>query len=245
MKFKIFVVMMMLGFVSIGFSLTGNEVLAKAEALMTAPKDSYGLATMTLGKTDGTGKEIREMEMWMAGKEKRVIKFKKPASVKGIGLLVSGDNEMYVYLPAQKKIRRISGGSKNDDFQGTDFSYEEMGSYDYQKDYNATIVSEDDKVYNLKLTRKSDSEKRYTSMTMNIRKLDFVPNNINMYEGDTLIKVLTISEIKVIGEYTTPVFIRIENKVKKHYTEMQISDLKFDQELEEAGKFTKRFLKKK
>ncbi len=245
MKRKWFAVLLLLaGITGVNYGLTGDEVLSRVETLMTKAKDSYGLATMTLGSTEGGSQEVRQLEMWMAGKDKRVIKFVKPASMKDIGLLVNGEEEMYVYLPAQKKVRRISGGAKNEDFQGTDFSYDEMGSYEYKKDYTASVDSEDDTTYHLTLTRKSGSEKTYTTMKMTVNKQNFVPTYAEMYQDSTLVKVLKVGEIKEIKGYIMPVNIRVENKVKKHYTEMKIDDLQFDQGLEAADTFSLRFLKK-
>ncbi len=228
----------------LSFAITGDEVLTKVETLMTKSKDSYGLATMTLGSIEGGSKEVRQLEMWMAGKDKRIIKFLKPASVMGIGLLVSGPTEMYVYLPALKKIRRISGGARNEDFQGTDFSYDEMGSYEYKKDYTADIESENSSSYTLILKRKPGSEKTYTSMKMVVSKENYVPIRAEMYDGTTLVKVLSVGEVKEVKGYIMPVFLRVENRVKQHYTEMTIENLQFDQGLEDQDVFSQRFLKK-
>ena len=60
-----------------------------------------------------------------------------------------------------------------------------------------------------------------------------------------LTKILTISGVQTKGQYLVPVAIRMEDVVKKHYTEMKMEDLKFDQGLEAQQVFTKRFLKKR
>jgi outer membrane lipoprotein-sorting protein len=226
------------------YALSGEEILAKVESSLTGPKDYECTATMTLANTDGSKKEERTLKIWAAGSDREVIKFLSPAGVNGIGLLAEGANEMYLYLPAQNKIRRVEGGSKNDDFQGTDFSYNEMGSYEYKKDFSAEVTKEDDTEYVLTLARKAGSDKPYDKMVMTVAKADFVPQKIELYQNNTLKKVLTISEVNKTGTYIVPVKIRMENVAKGHYTEIVMSGIKFDQNLAGKDVFTKRFLKK-
>jgi outer membrane lipoprotein-sorting protein len=227
------------------FAVTGDEVIAKVEEILSAPKDTESKSEMVLANADGSAKEKRVLKMWMAGKDQRVIKFMEPAGIEGIGLLVSGEDEMYLYLPAMNKIRRIEGGSKNEDFQGTDFSYNEMGAYEYKKDYSTQLKSEDAQAYTLELVRNPGSDRKYSKLMMTVDKSNFVPKKIDLYDGGSIVKVMTISSVKEEGNYRFPAVIRMDNLVKKHYTEITISDTKFDQGLEGKEVFCKRFLKKK
>jgi outer membrane lipoprotein-sorting protein len=227
------------------FGLTGDEILAKAEQALAGPKDYEGLSTMVLANSDGTQKEQRSLRIWISGKEKRVIKFVSPPGIEGIGLLTESSDEMYLYLPAQNKIRRIEGGSKNDDFQGTDFSYNEMGSFDYKKDYAAEVTAEDDASWTLALVKKAGVDRPYDRLVMVVDKADYVPRTIEMYRSTRMQKLLSILEVKKTDAYMVPTRLRMENREKKHYTEMTISDIRFDQGLEAKDVFSKRFLKKK
>jgi hypothetical protein len=66
--------------------------------------------------------------------------FQNPRDVAGTGYLSfsyddeSKDDDMWLYLPAMRRVRRITGSGKNDDFMGTDFTYEDMGSRSLAKD---------------------------------------------------------------------------------------------------------------
>jgi hypothetical protein len=57
--------------------------------------------------------------------------FNSPRDVAGTGCLSfsyddeSKDDDIWLYLPAMKRVRRITGSGKNDDFMGTDFTYED------------------------------------------------------------------------------------------------------------------------
>jgi outer membrane lipoprotein-sorting protein len=227
------------------FGLSGEEILAKVEQTLTGPKDYEGTSVMMLANSDGTGKEQRSLKVWIAGGEKRVIKFTSPAGIEGIGLLTEGPGEMYLYLPSQNKIRRIEGGSMNEDFQGTDFSYNEMGSFDYKKDYAAELKAEDEAAWTLSLAKKAGADRIYDELVMVVGKSDYVPQRIEMYAKGRMLKILTILEVTKSGSYQVPARLRMENLDKKHYTEMTMSSLKFDQGLEAKDVFSKRFLKKK
>ncbi|MBN2352672.1 MAG: outer membrane lipoprotein-sorting protein [Spirochaetales bacterium] len=224
---------------------TGNEILAKVENALTGPEDYEATAVMTLADTGGGRKETRELKIWIAGNNKRVIKFLSPAGIKGIGLLSVGENSMHLYLPAQNKIRMISGSVKNENFQGTDFSYNEMSSYEYRDDYSAVVQSEDADAWTLLLTKKPGSEREYEKLVMTVDKKDFVPRRIELFRNGAPAKILTISEVRTEGKYLVPTAIRMEDVAKKHYTEMTLQDLAFDQGLEGKDVFSKRFLKKR
>ncbi len=67
------------------------------------------------------------------GKEKRTVLFyKSPRNVKGTGFLTidypeaEKEDDQWIYLPAMRKVRRISAAARGDYFMGTDFTYDEI-----------------------------------------------------------------------------------------------------------------------
>jgi outer membrane lipoprotein-sorting protein len=58
---------------------------------------------------------------------KLLVKFSTPADIKGTGFLqvehIEGDDDLWIYLPALKKSRRLVANNKKDSFVGSDFSY--------------------------------------------------------------------------------------------------------------------------
>src|SRR5882762_7011693 len=57
----------------------------------------------------------------------RMTRFLEPADVKGtVSLLIEHaekDDDIWIYLPSVKKVRRLVSSNKKDSFVGTDFSY--------------------------------------------------------------------------------------------------------------------------
>jgi hypothetical protein len=58
---------------------------------------------------------------------KFVVRFTTPADIRGTGFLQvehsEGDDDLWIYLPALKKSRRLVANNKKDSFVGSDFSY--------------------------------------------------------------------------------------------------------------------------
>lgn len=61
------------------------------------------------------------------GGNRRVVRFTGPADIAGTSVLTvenaGADDDIWVYLPALKKVRRLPASSRKDAFVGTDFSY--------------------------------------------------------------------------------------------------------------------------
>ena len=76
----------------------------------------------------------------------RMTRFSSPADVKNtVSLLIEnaeGDDDIWIYLPALKKVRRLVAANKRDAFVGTDFSYGDMIGHKVD-DWQHTIAGEE------------------------------------------------------------------------------------------------------
>lgn len=94
-------------------------------------------ATVVLNITEKGG-SIRNRTISMTtksyadGLEKRMIRFIEPADVRGTSMLVfdnkNSTDEMWIYLPALKKTRRIVTSEKGKSFMSSEFSNADMAS---------------------------------------------------------------------------------------------------------------------
>src|SRR5262245_30239495 len=98
------------------------------------PRDSRGDVTMTLINESGT-KRVRQTtsltKLLPNGvDQRRMVRFLSPADVKGTATLMiehsDGDDDIWIYLPALHKVRRLVANNKKDSFVGTDFSYSDI-----------------------------------------------------------------------------------------------------------------------
>ncbi len=222
---------------------TGDKILKKVEDAMNAPNDRIANINLTLIDKDGDSK-VRKIKMWQLGKEKRLIRFLSPADVKGVGFLVFSDNEMYLYMPAFKKIRRIASHVKNESFMGTDFSYNDIGKCQYTKDFTAKIEKETEKEYVLKLTPTPKSDIDYAKLIMRVNKTHYIPSKVEYYsKKGTVLKVMENEDTEKIDGYWTPKKVTMKNLKIQHSTVMELGIVTHDTGLE-ASMFTKRMLKR-
>ena len=95
---------------------------------------SEAIATMIIYDNSGH-KRIRKTKQVTklfdkGNTEKKLIKFMAPADVKGTGFLTFDykikDDDMWLYMPALRKTRRIVSSEKAKSFMGSEFSYADM-----------------------------------------------------------------------------------------------------------------------
>ena len=107
-----------------------DEIMQK-NLLATKVADSTSRSTFRLINASGQ-ERIRETEgetKLIAGTtdNRRLVNFSSPSDVRGTKTLLiehsAADDDMWIYLPAMKKVRRLVSSNKKDSFVGTDFSY--------------------------------------------------------------------------------------------------------------------------
>ena len=79
---------------------------------------------------------IRTLEIEADG-DKSLIIFDTPRDVKGTAFLnfthKTGDDDRWLYLPALKRVKRISSRNKSGSFMGSEFAYEDISSQELEK----------------------------------------------------------------------------------------------------------------
>jgi uncharacterized protein (DUF2384 family) len=225
------------------FALTGNQVLERVDSTLTSPSDGVVKAQMILKENSGREK-VRTLKIWSKEETKRLIRFLEPEDVKGVGFLSLSEEEMYLYLPAFHKIRRIASHIKNESFMGSDFSYEDMGSAKYSDDFDADLKEENESQYILQLKRRESGDSYYPKVIMYVRKSNFVPDSILFFDEKLKpLKILRYRKVEKIKGYWTPTFLEMENLKNRHMTLMKILEADFDVGLSDKL-FTKRYLRR-
>ena len=69
--------------------------------------------------------------------DRSLFVFGRPRNVRGTGFLVhahkTGPDDQWLYLPALKRVKRISSSKQSGSFMGSEFSYEDMGAVEVEK----------------------------------------------------------------------------------------------------------------
>jgi hypothetical protein len=112
----------------------GWQVADYADRYDDGWKDEIWQGRMELFDANGDSVLRQVLRMLLEGDEgdKSIVRFVSPAEIKGVAALThehpgtSDDN--WLYLPASKRVRRISGANKTASFQGTEFTYEDLST---------------------------------------------------------------------------------------------------------------------
>lgn len=93
---------------------------------------------LTTRREEETRRELRAKFLEVPDNgEKSLMIFDTPKDVKGTAFLSithkKGDDDQWLYLPALKRIKRISSRDKTSPFMGSEFSYEDIASQEIEK----------------------------------------------------------------------------------------------------------------
>ncbi len=118
----------------------GADIAAEAKRRTAGFIDSQESYTMTL--RDKKGRErtrrirMRSFEQANDGDWSLTI-FDEPADVKGTAFLVYTHglepDDQWIYLPALKRVKRISSRNRSGNFMGSEFAFEDMSSFEMEK----------------------------------------------------------------------------------------------------------------
>ena len=102
--------------------------------------DSSATMKMVLRNRHGdeSTREVRVRTLEVEGDgDKSLSIFDSPADVKGTAFLtfshILEPDDQWLYLPALKRVKRISSKNKSGPFMGSEFAYEDLGSQEVEK----------------------------------------------------------------------------------------------------------------
>ncbi|MBA7592119.1 hypothetical protein ES708_34296 [subsurface metagenome] len=217
-----------------------NAILKKMDDIMYSPKDMTGKTKIIL--IDKAGKQkTREANIIQKGNDKRIFRFFAPASQAGIAVLSLPNDVMYLYLPAFGKERRISSSVKNQNFAGTDFSYDDMESKPYSEKYTPKLVKTEGDVYILELNPISPKS-AYSRLIVKVHKTNYYPTYMEYYDKGNKKTKEAVYQFEKIDKYWNAKEIEMTDLRKNHITKMLMSDVKYDTGLTD-DEFTVRKLK--
>lgn len=118
----------------------GLAIAKEADLRDTGFQDSISNMTMELknkqGKTSTRKVRVKTLEVTGDG-DKGLSIFDKPNDIKGTASLTYSHalkpDEQWLYLPALKRIKRISSKNKSGPFMGSEFAYEDISSQEIEK----------------------------------------------------------------------------------------------------------------
>ena len=218
---------------------TGLDV-AMAIDEIAEPADMKAEITMILTNSRGKSRTSKIRMVSMGGAKQQIMWFLSPADDKGVAFLKieypDKDDDMRLWLPAFKKVRRISSRKKGDAFMGSDISYEDMttrniAEYDYTLLGRESVEGAD--CYILESIPKTGVESSYNRIVTWIDVENYTARKEETYDDKgKLLKKRTIKQID-IKSYTLPGEIFVENVQKEHTTMFIFENIEVDTGVEE------------
>ncbi len=231
--------------------LTGREIVKRAYNLPSGD-DQTSQLTMTLINKSGQTR-VRKIQQYtkdFGSVEKSIMFFMSPADVKNTSFMnwsyddENKEDDQWIYLPALKRVKRISSDSKSDYFMGSDFTYDDLGDRKLDADVHKLLREETVnglKCYVVESVSK-DEDYMYSKTITWIRKDNFVGVKKEFYDEDgELLKTLSIKEVKKISGYWIITHSEMNNIQKNHKTIIKLSNISINTGVP-ASKFTERMM---
>jgi len=238
---------------SVAFSqeMTADDIIQKVNDQFNT-ETNYAKSKMTIVTTSGQKRTFIQ-ESWSKDRgEKNLMRYLEPRRVKDQAvLMLNHADDIWMFFPRTQRVRKLATHAKKQKMQGSDFSYEDMGSGDaFIEDFTSKKLDDEQKeeqdCYKLELTRKPESNSSYSRLVMWIIKENFLPVVIKYYDDKDptyLLKTMVSSDFQVIDGIPTSMKVVMFNKNDNTQTEMELLEVKYNITLSDAM-FTERSLKK-
>lgn len=220
----------------------GDAALGKVDSALNKAKSNYFEYEATTSEAGKADKKVG-LNVFMKG-DKRMTEFVAPADLKGTKVLILSPAEMYVYLPAFGKVRRIASHTSDQSAFGMAFSSQELATQQYAGLYTATVASTSDKEVKLTLTPKAGQTPPYSKLDVTVAKDKNVPTEIKYYNSDAkLVKTETRTGYTCESDVCTPGTLKMVDHTKNLTTTMSRKKWKVNEAIADEV-FTKRNLEK-
>jgi hypothetical protein len=225
--------------------MTGYDLAVKMDKVGSS-KDSYSEAVMTI---DREGKSLKRVlktyskKRYDAGGKKesqlRLIVFDQPAAVAGTKYLVwsteglGNDDDMWVYIPGENLVRRISGSNKYASFMRSDLSNEDIQEMDDVDEYTYTLhgseTMEGFACYILESIPKPGKITQYSKQIQWVRKDNFLRHKGDYYDKKgKIIRRFSCLKAEKIDDIWTITKLKVERPEEGSHTLLELLKVRYN-----------------
>ena len=257
MKTKI---MLMVGIFLLGsMNLMAQTELSATEIMQKVSDRADGdemEGTLTMTLINSRGKErVREIKQYIKDfgtVEKKIMFFLKPADVKNTSFMnwsyadETKNDDQWIYLPALKKVKRISSDSSGDYFMGSDFTYDDLGDRKVGDDTHTLLRTETmdgHECYVIESVTK-DEDYMYSKTITWVVKDRWYGLKKEFYDEDgDFLKSLKLLNVEQINGFWIITGTEMKNEQKDHVTRMEFKGVKIDAGIKDSN-FSERMMKR-
>lgn len=191
------------------------------------------------------------------GTTRRVIRFLSPSDVRNTTTLivehVGKDDEIWVYLPALKKARRLASNNKKSSFVGTDLSYGDLIGHK-PPDWTHRLLKQESVggaatwvVESLPKSPEVAADSGYSKRVSWVAKDSFVGLKVEFYDpAGALLKTLENSDVKLVdakNKKWQAMSVKVANQQTGHTTHIKVDRLEANTPVSDEL-FSTRYLEK-
>jgi len=216
----------------------GAAIARHAENYDSGWVDFYSKAKMSLYDARGDKVTRQVIQAILEGRrgDKSMVRFMAPADIRGVSALthekVGGTDDNWLYLPASRRVRRISGANRTGSFQGTEFTYEDLSALSVER-YKWKFLKSD-KVHGAAVhvveAKPNYRDTGYSKLIAFINKKNFRPEKIDYYDkAGRKLKTLENSKFQQFhGRFWRPMKQEMSNHQTKKRTVIETTSLRLN-----------------
>jgi outer membrane lipoprotein-sorting protein len=174
--------------------------------------------------------------------------------VQGAGLLIvdtgKSVNDIWMYLPTTRRLRRIAGAEKSNLYMGTEFAYEDFEDYQMRSHHFQYLREapclDNSRCDLIEATPSTDEERQSSSYAKKIYWVEqktLYAVQVDYYDKQNRhVKTLTETGLKQYGKYWRPTTMVMTNLVNKRSTRIRVLQRSVDEPIDDYH-VSKRYLR--
>jgi hypothetical protein len=152
-----------------GADEAGDKAIKTLDEAMTVAEDQYNKYKCITQEPGGEQSRLT-FEVHNKGAEWRRMEILGPADARGMRVLIRSLTQIYVYMPAHKKVRRVASHIRSRGFMGTTMSFDEMAVATYSPYFTGNLLEETDTHWIVEAILKPGADFPYPRLELEIIK---------------------------------------------------------------------------
>jgi outer membrane lipoprotein-sorting protein len=214
---------------------TASEIMDRVKATTDQITDMRMRVTLRLDGPSGERvRSLRGFEKRSPHDRKILWAFERPADLAGTSFLAweqpGAPDLMWVYFPAQRRVRQLSPQLRREQFQGSGFTYEDLMLFHFDYVGEHTLQGEepcsDTRCYVIQ-TELKDGTFAYRRLRSWIRETTFLPERIEFF-GDDLVKVMKVKRAATVQGIPTVLEAEMESTDHSDRTTVEFGEVAYN-----------------
>jgi len=211
--------------------LTAQEdakaILSKMDQVIYSIKDKSADLKMVLINLKNGKENIKKAMILQKGHNKKLFRYIYPKADSGIATLTLPDNEIYLYLPLFKSVKKITSNNDGGAFTKSDFSLKDTPTKPYSDLYTPQLSETNDTAYILTLVPKAGNTD-YSKLIAVIDKKNYYLDKLEYYNPKGLKQKEAVYHYRKIDGLWVADKVTMTDLKKNHRTEIMMTNIKIN-----------------